>query len=457
MNLVVFISMLFTLQFIYWLIARKASGEIQGGADYFLAGKNVQFFPLMMTFVGTIVGGGVVLGAAEEAYLYGWPVFLYPLGNALGLIALGLGIGRRLAQFQVTTVAQIFEVAYNSSGLRMAASCLSILSLFMVLVGQMIASSKFLVSLGIDNTLLFVAFWAIIVLYTSQGGLKAVISTDLAQASLFTFVFLGSFAYVKLFSATQPGGPVWQWETFAPVSSKLAGWLLMPLLFMVIEQDIGQRCFAGSSPKVVSRATFAAGICVLIVCIVPIFFGVLTQSMNLTVPKGGSVLMTAVSASLPETLAALVGCAILAAIISTATALMNAISSNISSDFEIKRFKTAKGVRLMQLVTGMISLCALAAASFFSNIVDMLIQSYELSVSCMFVPIFVALFKRRGNFISALLAFCAGAAGFILFRIYPIEFPREIASLALALLGFISGELFVYFKARQGIFSMNKT
>lgn len=441
MNLVVFISMLCALQLIYWGIARRASKEIQNGADYFLAGKNVQFFPLMMTFVGVIVGGGVVLGAAEEAYLYGWPVFLYPLGSALGLIVLGLGIGRRLAQFQVTTVAQIFEVVYNSSGLKMAASCLSVVSLFMILVGQIIASSKFLVSLGLDSPLLFVTFWVIIVIYTSQGGLKAVISTDLAQASLFTLVFLGSFVYVNLFSPIQTTGPVLQWEAFEPVSSKLAGWLLMPLLFMVIEQDIGQRCFAGSSPKVVSRAAFAAGICVLIVCIIPIFFGVLTQSMNLTVPAGGSVLMTAVSASLPETLAALVGCAILAAIISTATALMNAISSNISSDFEIQQFKTANGVRLMQLLTAVISLFALAAASFFDNIVDMLIQSYELSVCCMFVPIFAALFKRKGNFFSALLAFCAGAFGFILFRLYPIEFPREIASLGFSLIGFISGEI----------------
>lgn len=449
MNLILFICMLFALQLAYWVIGRRSSKNIQGSEDYFLAGKSVRFFPLMMTFVGVIVGGGVVLGAVEEAYLYGWPVFLYPLGGALGLIALGLGIGSRLAQFQVTTTAQIFEVVYKSSALKKAASCLSILSLFMVLVGQIIASQKFLVSLGLDSALIFIVFWVIVVVYTSQGGLKAVISTDIAQASLFIFVFLGATAYTMINNPVQPMAPVLEWAPFEPVSTKLAGWLLMPLFFMVIEQDIGQRCFAGSSPKVVSKAALAAGICVLILCIVPIYFGTLAQTMGLKVPSGGSVLMSAVSATLPETFAALVGCAILAAIISTATALMNAISSNISSDFEIERFKTAAGVRLMRLLTAGISFSAIAVASFFDNIVDMLIQSYELSVSCMFVPVLAALFKRNGNFISGALAFLCGSLGFVLFRVYPIDFPREIASLFLSVLGYGAGELIAYLKKER--------
>lgn len=118
MNLSIFICMLFALQLFYWIVGRCTSKGVSNTQDYFLAKKSVQFFPLMMTFVGVIVGGGVVLGSAEEAYLYGWPVFLYPLGGALGLMGLGAGIGRRLAQLPVSTVAQIFEFTYGSCGLK---------------------------------------------------------------------------------------------------------------------------------------------------------------------------------------------------------------------------------------------------------------------------------------------------------------------------------------------------
>ena len=100
-NLPIFMCMLFALQLFYWIVGRYTSKGVVDKQDYFLAKKSVQFFPLMMTFVGVIVGGGVVLGSAEEAYFYGWPVFFYPLGGALGLMALGTGIGRRLAQFPV--------------------------------------------------------------------------------------------------------------------------------------------------------------------------------------------------------------------------------------------------------------------------------------------------------------------------------------------------------------------
>src|SRR5947209_3139824 len=114
MNISIFICLLFGLQIFYWLIGRRASKSLKGKEDYFLAGKSVRFFPLMMTFLATQVGGGVVLGAANEAYVFGSPVLLYPLGVALGLILLGSGIGRKLAKFQVTTVAQIFDVVYQS-------------------------------------------------------------------------------------------------------------------------------------------------------------------------------------------------------------------------------------------------------------------------------------------------------------------------------------------------------
>jgi SSS family solute:Na+ symporter len=446
MNLSIFICMLFGLQLFYWVVGRRTSKGVADEQDYFLAGKNVQFFPLMMTFVGVIVGGGVVLGSAEEAFLYGWPVFLYPLGGALGLMVLGSGIGRRLAQFPVTTVAQICEIVYGSSTLKKAASLLSIVSLFMILVGQIIASSKFLVSLGISSTPLFVLFWMIVIFYTVQGGLKAVISTDLVQAILFSAVFLFCFGYVLYFEPGVSSTPLLQLENLSSVSSKLTGWLLMPLFFMVIEQDIAQRCFAGSSPKTVSRAAFAAGICTMILSIVPVFFGVLAYSMQLEIPTRGSVLMSAIIATTNPVLSALVGCAILAAIISTATALINAISSNLSSDFNIGAVKSLSSISVVRWISCLISVAAILFAFYFDNIVDVLIQSYELSVSCLFIPVIVALFNKKGNVVSAWLAMLGGAFGFVLFRIYPIEFPREVASILLSLFGYVCGEVIAYFR-----------
>lgn len=448
MNIFYFIILLFVLQILYWIVGRRASTNLNTKDDYFLAGKSVRLFPLMMTFLATQVGGGLVLGAADEAYQFGWPVLLYPIGAGLGLILLGLGIGSRLAQFQVSTVAQILEVVYRSAMLRKFASILSVLSLFMILVAQIIASNKFLGSIGFNNDILFVIFWGIVIIYTAQGGLKAVISTDLVQAAFFSVVFLFCFGFV-LYTYPNTAVDLPSVENFTSVSTKLCGWLLMPLLFIVIGQDMGQRCFAGSSPKIVSKACLFAGIGTMVVCVVPVYFGTLAKNMGLNIPKGTSVLIAVIEQTTNPWVAPFVGCAIIAAIISTATSLINAISSNLSNDFKVSFFQKSDAVKIIQRVTCVISVAAIFFAFYFDNIVDLLIQSYELSVSCLFVPIFIALFKKRGEFLAALLAILFGILGFFIFRIYPIEFPREIASIFLSLLGFCMGEVIAMYSNKN--------
>lgn len=445
MNMPLFISLLFGLQFLYWMVGRSSSKNLNGNDDYFLAGKTVQLFPLMMTFLATQVGGGLVLGAADEAYKYGWGVLFYPLGQALGLILLGAGIGKKLASFDVSTVAQIFELVYKSARLKKIASVLSIISLFMILIAQVIASSKFLVSIGFDNVPLFIIFWGIVIIYTAQGGLKAVISTDLIQAAFFSIVFLLCFGYVlysyPITSLTQLSTA----DSFLPYSSKLCGWLLMPFLFIVVEQDMAQRCFAGASPKIVSRACLIAGVSTILVCIAPVYFGCLAKINGYEILPGSSTLMTTIAHTTAPWIGAVVGCAVLAAIISTATSLINAISSNLSTDFDFSFLKKIEKIKIAQGMTCMISIGAIFFAFFFDNVVDVLIQSYELTLSCLFVPIVFALYRKQGNALSAYAAICFGAMGFIGFRIFPIEFPKEIASILLSFTGYGLAELTVAF------------
>ena len=448
MNTTFFIVLLFILQALYWIVGRYASKAPTGKEDYFLANRKVGLFPLAMTFLATQVGGGVVLGAAEEAYLYGWPVLLYPLGASLGLVLLGLGFGKRLALLNVGTVAEVFEKIYGSPFQRRAASLLSIVSLFMVLVAQIIASSKFMVSLGVTSVPLFILFWGIIILYTARGGLKAVISTDLVQAAFFSLVFAFLFAWTLFSDGAQTLLTVGEFSDFS-LSSKSTGWLLMPLMFILIEQDMGQRCFAGKSPEVVSYASQLAGVGTMAVCFVPVLLGVLARALGVEPTPGGSILMSVIEKTTTPYIAAFAGCAILAAIISTATSLLNAIASNIGSDFSLRFLKEDDGMKGAGWLTAFISLMAIIFAFAFNNIVDVLIQSYELSVSCLFVPVVFALFQRSSSSQASFLAICFGSVGFVLFRFYPTEFPREILSVLLSLAGFFLGWAYARLKAKE--------
>lgn len=450
MDIASFILILIALQIVCLVVGGRSSKGIKTQEDYFLAGKKIRFFPLMMTFLATQLGGGVILGAAEEAYQFGWTVLLYPLGGTLGLLLLGSGVGRRLSQMNVSTIAQIFETVYKSTTLKKIASMLSMLTLFMIFAAQIVGSKKFMMSLGIESQWLFIFFWAVVIIYTVVGGLKAVVSTDLVQAAFFVTIFLLTFGYVGYFSEVSPRQVFemgWNTETFAFDSSKLIGWILLPLLFMVIEQGMGQRCFAADCSKTVSKATIGAAIGSLIIGVIPVFLGIFGKGLGIIPPKGASILMMTIMQTTTPLITAFVGCAVLAAIISTADSLINAISSNLSQDFE--GIFNNKNVRVSQGLSILIALGGIFFSFFFDNIVDMLILSYEFSLSCLFIPIFIGLFKKEGNMLSAALAIACGAAAFTIFKIVPIPFPKEVMSILISLLGFGVGELIIKF--REGV------
>lgn len=442
MNWWLFIAVLFGLQLFCLAVSSFVSKGLKTNKDYFLAGRTVRFFPLMMTLVATQVGGGLVLGAAQEAYTYGWSVILYPLGQSLGFILLAAGIGRKMAESGASTVAELCECAFGSRKLRQMASILSIVSLFMIFVAQVIASKKFMVSLGFDQLSIFLLFWALVILYTVMGGLKAVIATDVVQAAFFIFVFIGALFFAEGGSFSDIFARSTQVSFDADPAPKMLGWLIMPLLFMAIEQDMGQRCFAADSPKTVTSAAFAAALVTIAICTIPVFFGVLAKTLDVPIEAGGSVFMTVIRTVTNPSITALVACAVLAAIISTADSLINAISSNLTQDFNWKSNQGGGNIRTAQAITTGIALAGIGFSFYFDNIVDVLIQSYDLSISCLFIPVMIALLKGRGSAISAWISFSAGALAFFLFRIVPYEAPKEIISIFFSGIGYLAGDWF---------------
>lgn len=445
MNIYVFIFCLIVIQIVCLFLSGCAIKGMRTEKDYFLAGKNVRFFPLMMTFLATQVGGGLILGSSEEAYQFGWYVCFYPLGISLGLIILGLGMGRKLAQFPISTVAGLFEVVYRSPSLKRIASFLSILSLFMVLVAQMIASRKFLISIGVENNLWFILFWGAVIIYTAIGGFKTVVATDMVQIGFLALIVFFSLGYALYF---QNNTELTRVATAASSInfSKLFAWMWMPLLFMIIEQDMGQRCFAGNSAKTVSRAALWAGILTFFIGLIAIFLGKLAKDMGIEAADGASVIMLACK-QLSPVLMALMGVGILCAIISTADSLINAIGSNLAQDFT---YFNSKSIRVLQGISIAISLGALGFSFYFTQIVDMLIQSYELLVSCIFVPIFFGIIKKKGEPLSAWLSVILGAIGFFLFKSLSLPFPKELLSLFLSFGGYITGNIYSNRFQKQG-------
>lgn len=114
MNIKLFFSLLLILGIASIWLGRRASSGQKTNEDYFLMGRKLGLFSLVMTLLATQIGGGALMGASEEAYSQGWGVLFYPLGMVLGLCVLGFGYGAKLRRLNLTTVPEIFEKIYRS-------------------------------------------------------------------------------------------------------------------------------------------------------------------------------------------------------------------------------------------------------------------------------------------------------------------------------------------------------
>ncbi len=427
-SLIPFIVVL-AISLIVGLIFSKTAKK---STNYFLGDRSLGWFLLMMTFVATQVGGGFILGTAEAAYEHGFFGIFYSLGQALGFLALGLGFGAKLQSLKLNTASDLFETYYGSPGLKKFAAGLSVTSLTGILIAQAVALHKFMYAVGVANEWVFVASWLVVILYTTQGGFLAVVWTDLLQATLMIGILIASFSYALSSPSSPPLSAALEWTDFSP---SLLSLLVMPFLFMFIEQDMVQRCFAGKNQKSVTKGALAASLVLFCLAIIPVYFGLVSRNA----PESSlhtSKFMEAISLSTNSVVFSSAACAVLLAIVSTASSLLSAISSNIANDFY--------GLSKPRTVTFVTGLIALAASYLSSNIFAWMIASYELAVSCLFIPlVYSVFFKERcqGLLLAAKLSCIFGCIGFIEEKIFPHEVIGLFIPLLMSGSGFIAGML----------------
>ena len=449
-----FLAILSTLILTYFSIGVLASRKVRTNIDYFLAGKSLSVPAITATLLATQVGGGMFLGTAQDPFRGS----LYIIGMVLGFLVLGLGLAARLQEFKVTTVGEIFEKSYGSTLLHKLTSVLSAASMCGVIIAQIVAAKSVLFHFaGIDNTWLFLVFWGLVILYTMIGGLAAVVMTDLAQIIVIIAVFSGICGYALW---TNPVS-FFSWTTYSKATALLGtsnlSWgqafriMTMPLFFSVIEQDLAQRFFAAKSKSAAATSALCASVLLLIFAFVPFYFGLQAQFSNIVVAQGASPLLPILKSLTSPLFFVLALCAILSAITSTTDSLLCAVSAIITTTLTTFNKKIKPSVKLSRTITLICGILTLAASHLVSdNIIDVLVGSYEIAVSCLLIPLLFCFMTKNLKESAALTASLFGFAGFLFFRF--AELPdwqpySIIITLGLSLLGYGLG-----FKA-----SSNKT
>ncbi len=421
MQTTLFIGITIALFATYLLIGYLTSHKNVSSLDYLLAGKSLGIPAVTATLLAAQVGGGMFLGTAQNPF----QGLLYILGVALGLLMLGLGLAERMRTFNVGTVGEIFEKTYQSVALHHLSGFLSTISLLGILIGQILAAKSVLLTFAnIQSELFVLFFWLGIVVYTMIGGLHTVIITDFFRIIFIILVFSSICIYgivsgpVSFFSQSNMS------DILNIFDKTDLGWaqalriILIPAFFCLIEQDLAQKFFSARTQKIASISALCASALLLLFSFVPFYFGIQGKLLfSGHVAKGISPLLPVLTQLTSTFFFTIALCGLLAAITSTSDSLLCALSALLTKPCSTL-FSLQPTVFLSRAIIFCAGIGTLAASYLFSEkIIDVLVDSYEISLCALFVPFMATLFLKDFRPRAAWTATLTGISLFVLFKL----------------------------------------
>lgn len=363
-----------------WVAGRKTKSS----EDFFLAGRSLGAWVTAISSTASSESGWVVLGAVGMTYKEGVSALWFAPGCLAGycvnLYWLAPRLRRRSAAQGSLTLPDLLADRFGDP-LHVLRGCtvfVILLSLAGYLAAQMTATGKAMEAiLGLDYTVGILSGGAIIIVYTLQGGFRAVCWTDLFQG----LVLVVSLVAMPLLALHAAGGYEATMHKLATVDPNLvslsggkSGMALAGAVVGLLGIGLGYpgqphvitRYMAAQNDQMIHRTQVIAMIWGVLV-----FYGagLLGLAGRVLMPelmeKGGDpeqLFPLLARQSLHPLLAGVMLAAILSAIMSTVSSQLLVAASSVSRDLFEKVFGMAKSSR-KSMLAGRISVLVIGAAA----------------------------------------------------------------------------------------------
>jgi solute:Na+ symporter, SSS family len=354
--------------------AGKASDSASVGRDYFLGGKTAPWWALAFSIVATETSTLTIIGTPAISYggnlTFIQLVFGYLVGRVLIVLLLLPGYFRG----EFFTAYAVSEQRFGEKMRSVAAS--TFLVTRAIAEGVRVSAIALVVSvvLGTSERFAVVLVIALTVLYTFEGGMKAVIWTDVAQLLLY---LTGSAVTFFVVFHRIPGG----WSEVAQVAafaghklqvfdfswnlatkytfwSGVIGGAFLTMASHGTDQTIVQRLLAAKSESDGRKALLTSGAIVLVQFSVFLMIGVLlfvfSQHTPLLSPgeRADRILPVFLVREMPVGLAGLLLASILAVAMSNASGSLNSLAASSVMDFARLRGHSTDAKKFLRLSRG---------------------------------------------------------------------------------------------------------
>jgi SSS family solute:Na+ symporter len=431
-------------------------------ASFFVGGRSIPFWAAGVSLYATNVSSISFIAIPAKAFETNWTYLANNLIGVLGLVFVAIWIVPLLRRLDLMSVFSYLETRFHP-GIRMLASAMCIATQ----VGSRMSIILFLPALAIASITGIDVVWSILmmgvftIVYTTLGGMKAVIWTDFTQV----FVMFGGaiFAIVYVLLQVDGGAPeavrmaLAQDKThlfdfsFDLTQATVWGFIFLVVFDVVLtfpkDQVLMQRVLSTKSDRDASRSvwTFAA-------MVIPggfVFYAIGTalwvfytqhpERMNPALPLDATFPLF-IAAELPAGVTGLIIAGIFAAAMSTLSSIINSVSTLISVDFYEKLAKNPtpqKSVRFAEWTGVVVGLAGIGIAIVLSrfdirSLFDMSIELLGLLGGGFAGAYTLGMFTRRANAPGVAIGIAASLV--LTFAIWTLDIVHPYYYLAISIL-----------------------
>ena len=358
--------------------------------DYFRGGNRIPWYVAGMSIFATMLSSITFIAIPTQAYLQDWRYFVmafFIIGMAPVAIYYYLPFFCRLG---ITSAYEYLEKRFNLGVRLFGSAAFVVFMVCRVAVVTLLPAIALNAVTGISIDACILICGVLTMIYCSLGGLEAVIWSDFVQG----IVLMGGAVSVLVLLIMKTGGDGAHFSTFWSVADsygKNRMWdfrllFTQPVFWVVAvqglisnlssytsDQCVIQRYIATPDENATKRSLWFNG-CMSVFAQV-VFYGIgmalfafyhtHPEAMDVTMPKGDSVLPIFMATEMPPWLAGLVIAAVFAATISTLSANLSSASTAVVTDF-IKRFKPdipgKTQIRCGQVCTYVVGIIGIMAA-----------------------------------------------------------------------------------------------
>ncbi|MBD8004533.1 sodium:solute symporter family protein [Bacillus norwichensis] len=448
------VSLLVYFGVLLFVSVRKNKNETK--EDFFLAGRKFPHWALAMTFVASWFGGTSALVSVDQSFEQGisawWIIGSPSIAASIVLYFLAKAI-RNVGSLSQT---EIIENRYN----RTAGLIVSVIVIWYMITfasSQMVALGKFFSSMfGTTYLTAIILGVSIVAVYSSIGGFRAVVLTDIIQFGLLAIGLVitavvavkHSGGWENIQSAAAVKGQDDYFNFFANFRNNFF-YLLSFGLAWIISADAWQR-LAATKDESEARKMPLGGIAFFI----PLYFlvaiiGVASGAIFNELPEGG-IVAAITTQYLNPVLGSIVFLGVAAAIMSTMSTAINTGSLYVTDFFN--RYVSPNASNKTVVRVGIASTMAISLIGAFISLripdaLWVLWMSSDILASGVLVPLILAFIWKRGTAAGAIASLVMGSS-FVLYNFmvdmgvklptfWPESAERILYGLSLSLLSYI--------------------